>query len=157
LKGIASMNIRRGMFRLWVIASILFVIGVGAISYSSIREEFRYANIDANAEYKKYGGYLVVPADCAGARGVAGTDYNRSQKDGLCWYAIDNFRRLNPEYKNLNDEDLSNRLYEKAGQPIEHLHPWRKVMETASIAFGVPLVVLALGYSLLWVFAGFRA
>jgi hypothetical protein len=29
-------------------------------------------------------------------------------------------------------------------------------MQTAGFAFGVPLAVLALGWSLLWAFAGFR-
>jgi hypothetical protein len=65
------MNIRCGVFRLWIVASVLFVIGVGAASYSGIHEEFRNAYTDWGAEVKKYGGYSLLPADCEKARGAA--------------------------------------------------------------------------------------
>jgi hypothetical protein len=35
--------------------------------------------------------------------------------------------------------------------------PWASVGKAASIAFGIPLVVLILGASLVWAFAGFSA
>ena len=149
-------NIRQGIFRLWIVSSVLFVIGVGAISYGSISEEFRVANTDWDAEAAKYGGWSLLPADCTKARGTAGIDYDASQKDGLCWYKTEDFRRLYPEYKDVSNSDLSEKLYAKAGRPLEHIHPWHKVMQTAGFAFGVPLAVLALGWSLLWAIAGFR-
>jgi hypothetical protein len=52
-------NIRRGILRLWFVLGALFVLGVGAASYNTIREEFRAANIppDCNeAVVKQYGG-----------------------------------------------------------------------------------------------------
>lgn len=69
------MNIRQGMFRLWVIASVLFVIAVGVSSYSGIRQEFKDAYTDWDAVVKEYGGYTLYPTDCEKARGTAGTDY----------------------------------------------------------------------------------
>jgi hypothetical protein len=44
-----DLNIRQGLFRLWVIASVLFVVGVGVVSYRGIREEFRIAYTDWDA------------------------------------------------------------------------------------------------------------
>jgi hypothetical protein len=149
------MNIGRGMFRLWVVASALFVLGVSAACYKGIREEFRISSLDYDAIAKKYGGDTLFPVDCGQARGVATTDY--SSNEGLCWYATGNFRRLYPDYKEISDRDLSEKIYAKAGKPLTHPHPWVKVAEAASIAFGVPLAVLTLGYSLSWALAGFRA
>jgi hypothetical protein len=152
-----AMNVRQGTFRLWVVASVLFVIGVGAASYGGIRQEFKNANADWDAEADKYGGYSLLPTDCGKARGTAGADYDNSQNDGLCWYRTRDFRRLYPEYKDLSNGALSEKLYAKAGQPLKHIHPWNMVMKTAGIAFGIPLAALALGFSLFWAFAGFRA
>jgi hypothetical protein len=36
-------------------------------------------------------------------------------------------------------------------------HPWVTVGRVAAVAFGVPLVVLILGASLVWAFSGFAA
>jgi hypothetical protein len=37
------MNWRRGLFRLWIVGSALFVIAVAFVSYSEIKEEFEDA------------------------------------------------------------------------------------------------------------------
>jgi hypothetical protein len=147
------MNVRRGMFRLWIVCSAIFVLGVGAASYSGIREEFRAAGIDYDAMAKKYGGDTLLPVDCGQARGAVATDY--SSNDGLCWYTTAMFRRLYPEYKDLTDHDLSEKVYAKAGRPLTHPRPWAKVAEAAGIAFGVPMGVLAFGCSLSWALSGF--
>ncbi len=149
------MNIRQGMFRLWVVASILFVIAVGVLSYSGIRQEFKNAYTDWDAVLKEYGGYALYPTDCGKARGTVGTDYSVS--DYLCWYKIEDFRRLFPEYKDVSDRTLAEKLYAKAGRPIQKLHPWIKLLKTAIVAIAVPLAVLVLGWSLFWAFAGFRS
>ncbi len=150
------MDIRRGTFRLWVIFSALFVLGVGVSSYHTIREEFTAATrppdyYDIIA--KKFGGEPLLPVDCLEARGDSGADY--SVDKGHCWYAAGKFRKLYPEYKDLADVDLSDRLYAKAGIPHTYPHPWTKVIETAGVALGVPLAALVLGWSLNWVLAGF--
>ena len=148
------MNVRQGMFRLWVVLSAVFVLGVVVASYSSIIQEFRFASQDWDAVFKEYGGSgSLIPVDCGQALGVLSTDY--SQSDGECWYVKDAFRNLYPEYKDLNDHDLNERLYAKAGRPLKHFHPWVKVGEAVGVAFGVPLAVLVLGFSLMWVGSGF--
>lgn len=63
-----QMNFRKGL-RLWIVDGIVFVICVFAISYSSLREDFRIANNDYAAIAKDLGGYSVLLTDCAQARG----------------------------------------------------------------------------------------
>lgn len=149
------MNIRAGLFRLWIVASVLFIVAVGVASYSDIRNEFRTANTDWDATFEQYGGYGLLPALCDLARGSSGIDYT-VEKDGLCWYKMQDFRRLYPEYRDLSNNVLAEKLYAKVGQPLQHFHPWHKVFKTAAIAVGVPVAVLFLGWSLLWALAGFR-
>jgi hypothetical protein len=149
------MNLRKGTFRLWVVLSVLFVIGVGAVEFSSVRDAFRKAQSDAELS-DKYGWALLLPTDCSKARGILGKDYERHE-DGLCWYDVPRFRALYPEYKDLKDSDLGDRLYAKAGVPITKPHPWQTVAKVASIAFGIPIFVLLLGASLFWAVAGFRS
>jgi len=86
--------------------------------------------------------------------GDAHADY--SKLENLCWYTFTDFRRLYPEYNNLNDKALKELLYEKAGQPLKHFHPWQKLGKVIAFAFGAPLAALVLGRALLWG-AGFRA
>jgi hypothetical protein len=150
-----KMNVRKGLLRLWIVGSILFVICAFAVSYSFLREEFRIANTDYDAMAKEIGGSSLVPTDCGRARGVLGTDYSETQN--LCWYKSEDFRRLYPEYKDLSDKALSEKLYEKAGQPLKHVHPWESIGKVAGVAFGVPVIVLLIGLSLLWALSGFRS
>jgi hypothetical protein len=60
------MNIRKGLLRLWMVGSILFVICVFAVSYRSLREEFRIANTDYDAMAKELGGSSLLPTDNLG-------------------------------------------------------------------------------------------
>src|SRR5262249_38731386 len=96
----------------------------------------------------------LLPVDCGQARGVAAADY--SLNEGSCWYASAIFRHLYPEYRDLSDHDLAERIYAKAGRPLTHPNPWAKVAVTAGIAIGVPLAVFVLGWCLGWAFSGFR-
>ena len=149
------MNAREGMFRLWLVGSALFVVGVAVTSYANIRDEFRNAYTDFDAEMSRLGGNSMFPTSCDKARGTLDSDYSRDN-DGLCWYATKDFRRLYPEYNDIQWRELSKLLYAKAGRPLKEFHPWAEVLKTAGLAFGVPLAVLGLGIALRWVFAGFR-
>jgi hypothetical protein len=145
-----TIDIRRGSFRLWIVFAVLFVIAVGVESSGGIREEFNKASLT-----KEMTGFTpLVPVDCSKARGYVSSDYEK--RDGRCWYEIPKFRALHAEYKDLNDYDLSERLYKKAGIPLKPIRPWTKVTEAAGLAVGVPLAVLMLGWSLIWAFSGFR-
>jgi len=95
---------------------------------------------------------------CSDARGKAGTDYevfDDRSKTNKCWYQVPKLRTLFPEYKDLTDDQLSDRLYQKAGIQTTPVSPWALVMRAVSIAIGIPLIVLAVGSALGWSLAGF--
>jgi hypothetical protein len=96
-----------------------------------------------------------VPVNCNDARGKIDDDYYTYGGDKNCWYHPAKFRTLYPEYKDLPDDQLYDRLYAKAEIPLPHPSPWTLVLKTLSIAIGVPLIVLALGSAIGWSFAGF--
>jgi hypothetical protein len=88
------MNFRRGFFRLWLVFSILFVIGTAAVFYRDVRSEFEKAAVIANS-------ILMVPVACNDARGKAGIDYevfDDPSKTNKCWYQVPKLRALFPEY-----------------------------------------------------------
>jgi hypothetical protein len=61
------MNWRRGLFRLWIVGSALFVIAVAFVSYGDIKKEFDAAALmDEIKDYEQ-----LVPVLCADARGDA--------------------------------------------------------------------------------------
>jgi hypothetical protein len=109
-------------------------------------------------------GIRLIPVDCRDARGKPGIDYEGSFFDRIddpsrtaCWYKIDALRRLFPEYNDLSNEVLINRLYQKAGVPLEPPAPWKALGIAVLIAIGVPVAVLLLGAALAWVLSGFAA
>jgi hypothetical protein len=148
------MNLRRGFFRLWLLLSALFVIATAVVSFPDVKSEFKNAALEA---------FIIwdVPVVCSDARGRIGDDYDEHEYLGknYCWYAPKKFKVLYPEseYKDLTDEQLSDRLYEKAGYPVTHASPWTLVLKVVSIAIGVPLIVLAVGSALGWSIAGFSS
>src|SRR5262245_25155998 len=126
------MNLRRGFFRIWLDFSALYVVAVVAIFYGDVREQFRKATL--RAEFKKAGAdLLLVPVLCKDARSKDGEDYDSSgpwndyRSEELCWYQEPKFRRLYPEYEDLAEDDLSERLYHRAGLQIERPRPWALV------------------------------
>src|SRR5262245_25453433 len=102
------MNWRRGLFRLWIVGTVLFVLAVAFVSYGEIKRQFEPREETS------------VPVQCGLARGKAGTDYavKKTAKpgpwdayaernpDAPCWYAISKFRTFYPEYKDLTDTEL---------------------------------------------------
>jgi len=160
------MNWRRGLFRLWIVGSVLFVLAVAVISYGDIKEQFDRAANAAAWEASEF--EIVAPQLCGQARGVAGVDYstiNPFDKDKkpdpheTCWYKISKFRSLYPEYNHLSENELTRTLYPLYGldAPREPPTPWTTLGMWASIAVGIPLAVLVLGASLVWAFSGFAA
>jgi hypothetical protein len=154
------MNWRRGLFRLWIVGSALFVIAVAYVSYGDIKKEFEASALQ---RYLEANSKLMVPVRCGQARGVVGTDYERNpgfepNEVDSCWYGMAKFRPLYPEYKDLSDKELSRRLYAEHGVPTRELpNPWVTLGTWAAIGFGIPLVVLVFGSSLVWAFSGFAA
>jgi hypothetical protein len=153
-----AMNFRRGFFRLWVVLSVLYVAAIGAIFYGDLKAEFALANnvfsqFDTN-----------IPVLCKDARGKQGVDYkidkgpwNDYRQDKLCWYEEAAFRAQYPEYKDVSDKTLVDRLYALAGVTApRRAEPWKLLFTTAAIALLVPLAILITGTGIGWAFAGFR-
>jgi hypothetical protein len=152
------MNWKRGLFRLWLLFSALFVIATAVVFYPDVKSEFEKARLEAQAQAQQWPGELEVPVPCGDARGKGGEDYKvLPEWTGMkgCWYRVSKFRVLYPEYKDLSDKQLEDRLYEKAGMPRTHPSPWTLLLKTLGIAIGVPLMILVIGAALLWSFAGF--
>ncbi|WP_439373156.1 hypothetical protein [Bradyrhizobium sp. DASA03120] len=152
------MNYRRGFLRIWIILSVLFAIGVAIVSYKEVSGEFEKASLDFSQV-----GILMLPVDCREARGKSGVDFeppdrpwNAYAATPNCWYKLPDFRRLYPEYRDLSETALSDKLYDKAGIVRTPARPWRALGMALAIAFAVPLFVLIIGVALGWALSGFR-
>jgi len=151
------MNLRRGFFRIWLVASVLFAGSVAFLSYDKVSRDFRRAG--------HWPGHLLLPALChddtrgkenVETRGKEGVDFDRVDlgansatfpRGNQCWYKIADFRRLYPEYEDLSDTDLSDRAYKRAGI-MTPARPWASLGLSILIAFGIPALVLAIGWAL---------
>jgi len=150
-------NFRQGFFRIWVVTSVLFAAAFGVFSYGQVTSEFERAGQDWSA-------FRLIPVNCRDVRGEAGVDYKGNffgQFDDPptpCWYKIDALRRLFPEYKDLSDDVVIRRLYQKAAIPIkEPAAPWKTLGIMLLIAFSVPVLWLLLGAAVAWAISGFAA
>lgn len=143
------MKIKRGLFRLWVIFLIIFSGITLLFSINSITQEF-----STRTHIEK--GQLMVPINCALARGSLPNDYIDNLEGNFCWYSLSKFRLLYPEYNDLNDEELTNKLYAKADIKVTSPKPWITLLKTLAFGFGIPIALLILGRLLIWAISGFR-
>lgn len=153
------MNFGRGFFRVWIILSALFATGVAFVSYQGVKEEFERASLDFSQVST-----LMLPVDSREARGRSGADYappdrpwNTYTATPNCWYKLPDVRRLYPEYRDLSETALSDKLYSKVGIVLSPARPWRALGIALAIALAVPLFVLIVGAALGWALSGFRA
>jgi hypothetical protein len=151
------MNLRRGSFRIWLVLSVFFIAGVGALSYEKVAGEFEKASQDWSQA-----GTLLVPMDCREARGAPKTDY--TPPDGPwndyaavkgCWYKLPDFRRLYLEYRDLSDSAVADKLYAKANITLSPAKPWEALGIAVAVALGAPILVLLVGAALGWALSGF--
>lgn len=127
-----------GALPLRVIGNLAFAMFVAVTSYDRISREFQKAWTSNVA--KGFGRTLLSP--CGLRCRPLLLRHGLSKNEGRCWYEIPKFRKMFPEYRELNDEELSDRLYEKAGIEITPARPWTLVVAAAAIAIGVPVAVL---------------
>jgi hypothetical protein len=150
-----KLALRRGLFRLWLVAAACFVRAVAIDQYQDIRQDFQAAAFDREVADSSI---PLVPIECGQARGTPSWRGQVAPENKFrCWYELPAFRKLYPEYKDLTDKALSDHLYRAAGYPIHRAAPWARVVDALSIGLGVPAAVLVLGAALLWVIAGFTA
>ena len=95
----------RDYFRLWLVFSAFFVVVTANAFFGDVKSLFEKAAVES-----------LVPMQCSDARGKIG-DYEVKGYGGknFCWYKVQEFKVLYPEYKDLTDDQLSHRLYEKVG------------------------------------------
>jgi hypothetical protein len=142
------MNIRRGLIRLWLVCSALFVVAVFGLSYDRLINEFQDPWWDV--------GILMIPIKCEQTRGIKTVDYtNDIGRSDHCWYELPKFRKHFPEYMDLSDADLSDRLYQKAGMETTRRDPRGVLLNSLGIALGIPVAILLISSAFFWAFAGF--
>jgi hypothetical protein len=116
------MNYRRGLFRLWIVGTTLFVLAIAVISYGKIKKQF-----EDNAK-----NVLLVAKYCGEARGRPDIDYSTEKTTDFmakpnayawCWYTTSKFRELYPEHKDLSESELSDKFYAKQSLP-DLPNPW---------------------------------
>jgi hypothetical protein len=158
-----GMNIRRGLFRLWCLAAILFAVIVGASTAPNIVREFEEGRLlrEKARDLRELmaGDPLVVPVLCDKARGVPAMDYSIGGPASGCWYELPKFRVLYPEYNDLNDEALSDKLYDSvpgSKAPAGLPRHWQHLLTALGVMVGIPAAVLVLGLGLLWAIDGFK-
>lgn len=77
------MNIRRGLFRLWIVLSALFVLLMAFLSYAEVRGEFERSTPEGDW----FDRFALLPTECTvESRGAKGGDYE--EDGGLCWYRM---------------------------------------------------------------------
>lgn len=152
-------NYRRGLFRLWVILAALWIGGVALVSGPGVYREFQKAAAikaakaatvtDATkgatvSRFAKYGAAIddkdVLTFNIEGSRVRVGNS----------------FFQLSLEEQQATIDEIASQLkgevYDKPPPPA----PWSSLVSGLWIAILPPLVLLALGAALGWVFSGFR-
>lgn len=153
------MNLKRGLFRVWLVLTGLFILAVALFSYDRLKQDFEAHALLAMLKDDN----ILVPVDCGRAMGVEGRDYSVFTLDwepsrSACFYKLVDYRRLFPADRAVSDKDLSERLNRDIGTPRpsgRKIDPWGDLLGLIAFAIGYPLAILAAGSSLYWAFAGF--
>lgn len=154
------MNIARGLFRLWLVCSVLYILVIALFSYQPVRREFA-----KQAAETRYIASLTVPVMCHDARGVANTDYeptkgfdNPINPFSSCWYTMEKYRKLFPEDAGKSDARVIADGYGNNGATMPDLNadPWKATAVAIGIAAGPPIFLLVIGMAFVWAFAGFK-
>jgi hypothetical protein len=150
---------------LWIVGTVLFVLAIAFISYSEIKAQF-----DAVASKRETASSLATDAKFADrVHQRFYSDMPREQFDKkiagpkpITEPKV--IAQLEAIFKNIDTsrpfdewtvDELQAYLLHRLIEPTPN--PWTSVGRVAAIAFGVPLVVLVLGSSLVWALPGFAA
>jgi hypothetical protein len=114
------MNVRRGLFRFWVIFACLFTVGVcAASSYAVTREFQKNREIQLNLARIRASGMLKVPCSVRGS-----IPFDSAGSNGLCGYEIAKFQAQYPEYRGLTEDRLFDRLCDATSMNVKSpFHP----------------------------------
>lgn len=148
------MSLPKGVFRGWLVVSLLWVCGAVLFYYNPVREEFARASIARDES-----GTVLLPAHCSETeRGLSRelSARDKAAKQGFadtCWFDVDSYRSANPELRELNDEQLTQRTYEEALE-TNNVDPWSVAGIATAVAAIPPLALLFLGLIVYWAVAG---
>jgi hypothetical protein len=164
------MNWRRGLFRLWIVGTVLFVIAVAFVSYSEIKADFdvvaRASKPEVTSSFiaefrQQYPEYNSL-TDAQLLEAVYEKFYSNvpreqfekqvSEKISASNKAVKFQGQLHEFPADFTDEQIATALKSTIIR-----NPWATLAMWTSIAFGIPLAVLVLGASLVWAFSGFAA
>jgi len=154
------MNWQRGLFRLWIVGTALFVIAVAAVGYRDIRAEFDAARAPsilardasfADEVYKRF--YSDMPREQFDKKIAAAKPVIEPSALEAILAQLDTSRPLSQ----WSDDELVAYAFSKDQERLSEPFPWFTLGTWAGIASGVPLAVLVLGASLVWAFSGFAA
>jgi hypothetical protein len=143
------MNIRLGLFRIWIVLSALWILFAVSISYDGVHLEFQKEAALAAAKTRMEAAKPEEIPPC---------------KDGS--------KNCEPWERNWGDKQPQVGSVVKGawqpktaipveGNPFEDLiprpSPWKKVFETLCFAVIPPAIIMALGLAGVWIAAGFRS
>jgi hypothetical protein len=149
------MNLRRGLFRLWIIFTVLWclvVAGIGGyVTFQQFQGQQHKQSLLARG---------LVPINLYDSQDPArATALSNQCEAGYIWSWCDLsvFRKIFPEYNALSDNELKAKILKKAN----NVDAWRPAPtlylgNTLLIALIVPSLLFVLGYAITWAFSGFR-
>jgi hypothetical protein len=147
------MNIKRGLFRVWLVSALLFMVATAAFSYNDIVSHFDSSYI---LDEIPPNGEAEVPVLCGETKSNTGFRMEKGKSGAwLCWYTISKYRALYQSYEDLNDGQLVIKLHQQVGAPIILTSPWTVLGNAVASAIGWPIALLAIGAAIYWAFAGF--
>jgi hypothetical protein len=147
------MNWKRGLFRLWIVGSALFVLAVAFVSYSEIKAQFAAKHAAsilsvnknlADEIYRRF--YSDMPREQFDKR------INDPKLIAQLEAITSKLDTSRPLSQWTDDELLA---HYTIGSRKEVPNPWATLGMVAAVALGIPLVALVLGSSLVWAFSGF--
>lgn len=136
------MSLRRGLFRIWLVASVCWIGFVILMRAPAIVDDFKFHNDLVEAR--------LLPAFCDDARGRF-TDVTK--KNGWCWVDLVRFRALYPDEANKEVQELREIYSVKNDITNDH---WLELGWAALLAVIPSMLLFFVGMILLWIARGFR-
>ena len=164
------MNVRRGLLRVWMLMSCLWIAGVGVLGYNDIKKGDAFSSGRYQFVLVVKEGVNIFAAkreDFVAPRSIEGGPkfsalphrlyqiWSKSVSDGRKVQHVlpDGTSLFLPSYLSKDDQDYLKKQFwsQRWGRWFEAVWGW------ALFAFGVPIAVFVLGRAVQWAVSGFRA
>ncbi|MEZ5781183.1 MAG: hypothetical protein R3D70_05990 [Rhizobiaceae bacterium] len=152
------MNLRRGLFRTWIVLTILWIGAALFISWPTVVRDLAFSSPPRSAEDF----VTLIPVPCGEVRGQP-SDYSRMEpgfstagaREG-CYYEEPRLRELWPEYAAMTEDELIEVMHGKLGWTLPEIDPYEHTKRAALLALVPPVALLILGSLIIWAGAGYR-